>query len=118
MLPCCCCCAWYLLNESRAPWNRRLYLPEEWFYCQDWKSIGQRESMQEWEVRARAELMRRTCHEQERGARRMRVIQQQVQMGMPVLPALQPPAVFQAALPAPPPAVSQAAAPRSPRPQL
>ena len=86
--------------------------------------------MQEWEVAARQELVRRTYHEQEVGARRMRVIQQQLQVGMLVLPALQqptpPPAVFQAALPAPPPAVSEpaapsvskAAAPRPPRPQL
>ena len=95
-------CAWYLLNHSVPVDSRRPYFPEQWFCCRDWKSIGQRGSIQEWQVTAQAELRRRSYAEQQRGARRMHTLLQHVS-----------PPVSLLALPAPPQGMP--AAPRPPR---
>ena len=48
--------AWFLLNTEVAPYDRKLYPAEQWYHCRDWKSIGQRASMTEWEVSATAAI--------------------------------------------------------------
>ena len=65
--------AWYLLNDSIPVGDRELYLPEYWYYCNDWKSIGQRPSIQEWEVQARAAMVRVPPAQRQAAERRMMV---------------------------------------------
>ena len=82
-------CAWYVLNHAVSPQRRRLYFPDDWYHCHDWLSIGQRPSMQEWQVSARQELQSRSYQEQATGTRRMNTILQHMspQASPPALPA-------------------------------
>ena len=63
--------AWYLLNHSRPAPSRQLYCPEQWYYCHDWRSIGQRGSMAEWTILVSDELVGWSYQEREVGNRRM-----------------------------------------------
>ena len=67
--------AWYLLNQSRPPLQRNLYRPDEWYYCSDWLSIGQRSGIAEWTIVATDELARRSYQDRAVGHRRMMALQ-------------------------------------------
>ena len=42
--------AHYLLNTDRIPGDRWHLLPEEWFRCRSWVSVGQKPVIDEWNV--------------------------------------------------------------------